>query len=126
MARRPTKTSKTKQGNKTRAKSKSKPKEPLLSGVSPQRRVDIFAIIFLLIGTLTLISLFTQTSGSCDRMVGQKPQPGYGMGRLHPAIGIDHHGRLDAFQKYGTLTRLSPERTVGIFLLFINLTAWFH
>ena len=126
MARRPTKTSKAKQGSKTRAKSKPKPKEPLLSGVSPQRRVDIFAIIFLLIGTLTLISLFTQTSGSVTGWWVKNLSLVMGWGVYILPLALIIMGAWMLFRNMEHLPRLSPERTVGIILLFVNLTAWFH
>jgi DNA segregation ATPase FtsK/SpoIIIE, S-DNA-T family len=126
MARRPTKTSKAKQGSKPKAKSKPKPKEPLLSGVSPQRRVDIFAIIFLLIGTLTLISLFTQTSGSVTGWWVNNLSLVMGWGVYILPLALIIMGAWMLFRNMEYLPRLSPERTVGIILLFVNLTAWFH
>jgi S-DNA-T family DNA segregation ATPase FtsK/SpoIIIE len=124
MARRPTKTSKAKQGSKTRAKTKSK--EPLLSGVSPQRRVDIFAIIFLLIGTLTLISLFTQTSGSVTGWWVNNLSWVMGWGVYILPLALIIMGAWMLFRNMEHLPRLSPERTVGIILFFVNLTTWFH
>jgi DNA segregation ATPase FtsK/SpoIIIE, S-DNA-T family len=126
MARRPTKTSKAKSGSKTKAKAKPKQKEPLLSGVSPQRRIDIFAIIFLLIGTLTLISLFTQTSGSVTGWWVKNLSLVMGWGVYILPLALIIIGAWMLFRNVEHLPRLSPERTVGITLFFVNLTAWFH
>ncbi|MBW6465377.1 MAG: DNA translocase FtsK [Brevefilum sp.] len=126
MARRPIKTSKAKSGSKTKAKAKPKPKEPLLSGVSPQRRIDIFAIIFLLVGTLTLISLFTQTSGSLTGWWVKNLSLVMGWGVYILPLALIIIGAWMLFRNVEHLPRLSPERTVGITLFFINLTAWFH
>jgi DNA segregation ATPase FtsK/SpoIIIE, S-DNA-T family len=126
MARRPTKTSKAKSGSKTKAKAKPKPKEPLLSGVSPQRRVDIFAVIFLLIGTLTLISLLTQTNGSVTGWWVKNLSLVMGWGVYILPLALIIIGAWMLFRNVEHLPRLSPDRTVGITLFFVNLTAWFH
>ena len=124
MARRPVKKSTAKQSSKTKARSKAK--EPLLASVSPQRKVDIFGIIFLLIGTLTLISLFTQSSGSVTGwwVTNLSMLIGWGVYVLPLALII--MGTWMLFRNMEQLPRLSGERTIGIILFFLNLTAWFH
>jgi len=124
MARRKTKKPKTQQRGKST--SKTKLKEPLLSGVPPQRRIDIFGIILLLIGTLTLISLFTQASGTITGWWVKNLSIGMGWGVYILPLGLIIMGTWMLFRNIETLPHLSVERIVGILLLFINLTAWFH
>jgi S-DNA-T family DNA segregation ATPase FtsK/SpoIIIE len=126
MARRTVKKSKAKQGRKPKAKPKSKPLEPLLSGVSSQRRVDIIAIILLLIGTLTLISLFTQSSGSVTGWWVKTLSVFMGWGIYILPLAMMVMGAWMLFRNLEHLPKLSAERTVGIVLFFLNLTAWFH
>ena len=124
MARRKTKRSKAQQRRKP--KSKPKQKEPLLSGVSPQRRIDIFGVIFLLIGALTLISLFTQTSGSVTAWWVKNLSIIMGWGVYILPLLLIILGAWLLFRNFEQLPYLTVERNVGILLLFINLTAWFH
>ncbi len=124
MPRRKTKRSKAQQRRKP--KSTPKQKEPLLSGVSPQRRIDIFGVIFLLIGTLTLISLFTQTSGSATAWWVRTLSTVMGWGVFILPLALILMGAWLLFRNIEKFPYLTTERTVGILLLFINLTAWFH
>ena len=124
MARRKTKRSKPQQRKKR--KSPPKQKEPLLSGVSPQKRIDIFGIIFLLVGILTLISLVTQTSGSVTAWWVNNLSIAMGWGVYALPLVLIILGAWLLFRNLDKLPNLSIERNVGIFLLFINLTAWFH
>ena len=62
MARRTSKQSKARKRTKKTTRANSR--QPVLAGISPQRRKDIVGIILTLVGLLTLISLFTQTNGS--------------------------------------------------------------
>ena len=124
MPRRKTKRSKAQQRRKP--KSTPKQKEPLLSGVSPQRRIDIFGVIFLLIGTLTLISLFTQTSGSVTAWWVRTLSTVMGWGVFILPLALILMGAWLLFRNIEKFPYLTTERTVGILLLFINLTAWFH
>jgi DNA segregation ATPase FtsK/SpoIIIE, S-DNA-T family len=124
MARRKTKKPKTQPRKKST--SKTKLKEPLLSGVPPQRRIDIFGIILLLIGTLTLISLFTQASGTITGWWVKSLSIGIGWGIYILPLALIIMGTWMLFRNIETLPHLTVERTVGILLLFINLTAWLH
>ena len=126
MARRTVKKSKAKQSSKKKASTRARPKEPLLSGVPPQRRVDIVGIILLLIGILTLISLFTQSSGSITGWWVQNLSKLIGWGIYILPFALMIMGTWMLFRNMEKLPRLSAERSVGIVLLFLNLTAWFH
>ena len=101
-------------------------REPILVSIPPQRRIDIFGIILLLIGLLTLVSLFTQATGSIT---------GWWVKNLSIAMGWDVYllplalagiGAWMLLRNMDKLPQLSAERIVGFLLFFINLTAWFH
>ncbi len=124
MARRKTKTSKAKQAKKTT--SRANPREPLLSGVSPQRRVDIVGIILLFIGVLTLISLFVQSGGSVTGWWVRNISRLIGWGVYLLPVALITFGAWMLFRNVEHLPRMSAERTAGIILFFINLTGWFH
>ncbi len=124
MARRTTK--KSKKSNRTKPSSGKNTRKPILAGIPPQRRIDILSIILLVIGLLTLLSLFTQSTGSIT---------GWWVSSLSKAIGWDVYllpialiglGAWMLLRNMEKLPKLSAERLVGILLFFFNLTAWFH
>jgi S-DNA-T family DNA segregation ATPase FtsK/SpoIIIE len=125
MARRKT-TKKAKPRQKRKTTSKSKPKILDLSGISPQRRIDIFAIFLVLVGFLTLISLFTQTTGSLTGWWVKNLSKAIGWGVYILPIALIGIGGWLLMRNFEKFPIISPERIIGIFLLFINLTAWFH
>ncbi|MBG0788578.1 MAG: DNA translocase FtsK, partial [Anaerolineaceae bacterium] len=124
MARRTSK--KSKSTKRTKTTSKQVKREPILSGISPQRRIDIFGIILLVIGLLTIVSLITSTAGSVT---------GWWVTNLSIAMGWDVFllpvvliliGGWMLLRNMDKLPQLSAERIVGFILVFINLAAWFH
>ena len=136
MARRSTKTStatqsrkskpKAKPGSKPKQKSKAKSQEHLLSGISRQKRVDIIAILLLLIGALTLISLFTQSSGRLTAWCVQSLSILIGWGVYIFPLVLMLFGAWILLRNHQRLPKLSFVRIIGIILITINLTAWFH
>ncbi len=136
MARRSTKTStatqsrkskpKAKPGSKPKQKSKAKSQEHLLSGISRQKRVDIIAILLLLIGTLTLISLFTQSSGRLTAWCVQSLSILIGWGVYIFPLVLMLFGAWILLRNHQRFPKLSFVRIIGIILITINLTAWFH
>lgn len=125
MARRKSKKTKSSQDSKKRT-SKSKPSKPIISGISPQRQIDIFAIIIVLIGLLTLISLFTQTTGSVTGWWVTNFSMAVGWGVYILPLMLIALGVWMLLRKMEQVPNLTPERVTGIILFFINLTAWFH
>ncbi len=124
MARR--KTSKASSKKNSRQSKKAKKNQPLLEKISPQRRTDIFAILLILLGGLTLVSLLTQTRGSITAWWVKVLGGVFGWGTyLLPIlwIGLGSWILLRSFERIPPLT---AERVIGIVLLFINLMAWFH
>jgi S-DNA-T family DNA segregation ATPase FtsK/SpoIIIE len=125
MARRKTtKKAKTKQTRKSSSRSTSKKID--FSAISPQRRVDIFAIILVLIGFLTLISLFTQSTGSLTSWWVRNLSKAMGWGVYIFPLALIGIGGWLLLRNFDKLPKISTERILGMLLLFINLTAWFH
>jgi len=125
MARRKT-AKKTKAKQPKKSNTKSTLMKIKLPNISPQRRVDIFAILLVLIGFLTLVSLFSQSTGSLTNwwITNLSKAMGWGVYLLPFAlIGMGGWFLLRNLEK---LPKISTERIFGMLLLFINLTAWFH
>ncbi len=124
MARRSSKKSTPSKLIKGRTKSASQ--QTFLSGISTQRRLDILAIFLVLIGLLTLISLFSQTPGSITGwwIIQLKYAMGWGT-YIFPLVLI-LLGIWILLRNIDSLPPLSTERLVGIILFFTNMTAWFH
>jgi DNA segregation ATPase FtsK/SpoIIIE, S-DNA-T family len=124
MARRSVKKSKARPS--TKAKTRPKPKDTLLERVSPHRQVDILAIVLLLFGALTLISLFTQSSGSLTGWWVNSLSRVIGWGVYILPLVLVILGAWMLFRNMERLPQLTTTRTVGIILFIINLSAWFH
>ncbi|MFW5714311.1 MAG: DNA translocase FtsK 4TM domain-containing protein, partial [Brevefilum sp.] len=124
MARRKTKkTASKKPGRRT---SQTKTQKPLLESISPQRRKDIFAILLILLGVLTLVSLLTQSSGSIIAWWVNVLGWVFGWGTyLLPILWIGIGGWI-LLRSFDRTPKMTAERVIGIVLLFINLLAWFH
>jgi len=124
LARRKTKKT---QLSKSRKKStKTKGENKFLSGISPQRRIDIFGIVMILIGILTLISLFTQTTGSVTGWWVTNLSIIVGWNVYILPIALIGLGAWMLLRNLDSFPQLSIERVIGIILLFINLAIWFH
>ena len=126
MARRTSKKTSVKKRTTKSKTNKQVQREPILAGIPPQRRIDIFGIILLVIGLLTLVSLFTRSTGSIT---------GWWVTNLSIAMGWDVYllplaligiGAWMLLRNMDKLPQLSAERVVGFLLFFINLSAWFH
>jgi DNA segregation ATPase FtsK/SpoIIIE, S-DNA-T family len=124
MARR--KTKKTKPINRSNQKSKHNSRKLILSKISSQRRTDISAIILIVIGLLTLISLFTQTTGSITEWWVKNLSQAVGWGVYILPLALITVGVWILLRNIDQVPPLSVERVVGIILILINLTAWFH
>jgi S-DNA-T family DNA segregation ATPase FtsK/SpoIIIE len=123
MARRSTKKTKSSRGSKSSNKGTRK---PLLANIPPERRIDIIGIILALIGLLTLISLFTQQTGSVTGWWVDNLSKVIGWGVYILPLALLILGLWLLLRNIEKFPELSLERLVGIFLFFINLTTWFH
>lgn len=94
--------------------------------ISPERKKDITGIIFLLVGVLTLLSLFTiQTgtiTGSWINLLGKI----IGWGRFILPFIFIFLGFWILLRNSNKLPKISTERVVGLILGFLNLLTWFH
>ncbi|NLN70023.1 MAG: DNA translocase FtsK [Chloroflexi bacterium] len=124
MARRSVKQSEA--GHRRKQKSKAKPQEHLLSKVTPQRQIEIFAILLVLVGLLTLISLFTQSSNQLTAWWVKNLSVLVGWGVFILPLAIILIGLWVLFKNLERIPKLSLVRIFGILLLFVNLTTWFH
>ena len=124
MARRKTKKSRTSRPQKKKTTSKSI--QPILSGIPPQRRSDILAVVILLVGLLTLISLFTQDTGKITGWWVNSLSKIIGWGVFIFPIGLMGLGIWILLRNNEKLQKLSLERLIGILLFFINLLFLFH
>ncbi len=123
MARR---TSKNTNVKKNKRKSQSRRNQNKVAAIVPQRRVDILAILFLSIGLITLLSLFTQTNGSFTGWWVENLKIGLGWGIFLVPVFLIPLSSWMLFRHQEKLPSLTPVKVIGLFLLFINITAWFH
>ncbi len=124
MARRTSK--KSKASKRKKISSSKQTSKPILAGIPPQRRIDIFGILLLVIGLLTLLSLFTQTTGSITGWWVRSLSIAFGWDVYLLPIALIGLGAWMLLRNMEKLPKLSAERLVGILLFFFNLTAWFH
>lgn len=124
MPRRTSKKSKTTKRRTT--KPKSKPKQSIFSGISRQRWTEILAIVLILIGVLTLVSLFSPSSGSITGWWTSNISKVVGWGVYILPFILIAFGAWFLLRNVVEAPELTTERIVGIILLFVNLTAWFH
>jgi S-DNA-T family DNA segregation ATPase FtsK/SpoIIIE len=123
MARR--KTSKPK-SRKTTKQTSRKPQKSNRPAFPPQRRIDIFGIILMVIGLLTLISLFTQTPGSVTDWLVTNFSIVVGWGIYFLPVILLVFGLWLLLRNIERIPNLSPERVVGAILLITNVLAWLH
>ena len=124
MARRTSK--KTTSKKRTTSKAKKQTPQSILAEISPQRRMDIFGIVLVVIGLLTLVSLFTQSTGRVTGwwVTNLSKAVGWGIYLLPLVlIGLGGWMLLRNVEKFPSL---SAERVVGILLFLLNLPVWFH
>ena len=125
MARRKT-GQKTKSKGRGKSNTRSLLKRINLPNIPPQRQIDIFAILLVLIGLLSFVSAVTQSSGSLTSwwITNLKKIMGWGAYILpFVLVGI---GIWLLMRRVERIPKISAERILGMILLFINLTAWFH
>ena len=124
MARRTSK--KTRSSKRPKSSPKKGPQQPFLSGITPQRRIDILGIFLALIGILTLISLFSQSPGSVTGWWAALLKKAVGWGVFILPFGFLGFGGWMLLRNLEKLPLFSAERLTGIIFLFLNLTTWFH
>ena len=112
---------KTTKSKSTRKKSApAKTRKPAFSGIPPQRRIDIFAIILLVIGTLTLVSLFTQSSGSVTGWWVRILSQGIGWGVYLLPLVLIIFGLWMLLRNIESIPNISPERVIGAIFSYLT------
>ncbi len=99
--------------------------ESLLSGLSPERKIDLIGAVLALIGLLTLLSLFSAGGGLTGLWIrGLKSLFGWGVYLL--PFGLLGLGAWLIARDVDRLPALSVGRIVGLILLFLDLIVLFH
>lgn len=124
MARRTSKKATSKK--RTSSKAKKQTQQPILAEISPERRMDIFGIVLLVIGILTLLSLFTQSSGKITGWWVANISKAIGWGVYLLPLALIGLGGWLLLRNVDKFPSLSTERVVGILLFLLDLPIWFH
>lgn len=125
MARR-TQRKTTRRKKSASSKQKRQNRQPILTRISPQRRMDVFGIILVVIGLLTLVSLLTQSSGRVTSWWVSNLSKVFGWGVYLLPLALIGLGGWLLLRNVDKFPSLSTERAVGILLFLINLPVWFH
>ncbi len=121
----------------TRSRSAGKPKTtaprkkvstpaPAPKPLTAERKVDIAGIILLVIGLLTLLSLMTSLSGGLTQAWGSFLHRWIGWGAYALPLVLLLIGAWFLLSKMERFPGVSPERIIGIMLIFFNLITFFQ
>jgi S-DNA-T family DNA segregation ATPase FtsK/SpoIIIE len=106
---------------RSRARARSR---PVLTGLSPERKIDLVGILLALAGLLTLLSLFSPTRGSVTGWWVGILMQAVGWGVYILPLGLLLIGLWMVLRNIERLPQLSLERVVGLVLLFFNILIW--
>lgn len=112
----------------SRKSKKGYPQAPKLifKAIPKARRLDIFGIFLVLVGVITLLSLFDKTSGSFTNWWVKILSQAVGVGVYVLPLILIISGVWLLLRHFNKMPHPSLERSFGITLLFINLLAWAH
>ena len=99
---------------------------PVLTRISPERKIDLVGILLSLVGLLTFLSLLSSTHGTVTGWWDEVLSQGVGWGVYLLPVGLLGIGLWLVLRNIERLPQLSLERIVGLVLLYINLLAWMH
>ena len=88
--------------------------------------MDIIGIITSVVGLLTAISLFSKDTSAITGWWAKALYNSVGWGAILLALGLITLGLWMIFRNSEKLPQLSPERILGILLIFGNLTVWIN
>ena len=94
--------------------------------LSPERKLDIFGVTLALAGLFTLLSLLSSQRGLLTQLWVDLLIQIAGWGAYLIPAALILIGLWLVFRNIERLPLLSPERLVGILLLYINLLSWIH
>ncbi len=99
---------------------------PILTTISPERKIDLLGIILALLGVLTFLSLISiNRSGLTGWWVDGLSRL-FGWGVFALPLAFVTVGLWLVFRNIERLPLISVERVVGIILLYVNLLTWLH
>ena len=100
--------------------------QPVPSGLSLDRKLDLVGVILVFIGLPTLLALFSATrsasTGNWLKLLGQV----FGWGAYIFPVALILVGLWLILRNFEHIPRIAIERLVGLALLFVNLLADFH
>lgn len=112
--------------SRSTASKKVIPQKSVIRSISPERKVDIVGIIMVVIGVLSLLSLFTANTGVITSWWVKVLSIGIGWGAYVLPVVLIVFGFWLLLRNINRFPQVSTERVVGLFLGFINLLVWFH
>ena len=98
----------------------------LLSNLSPERRIDLIGVVIALFGLLIMLSIFSYNRGTTTNSWMDMLGIIFGWGVYILPFALLILGIWLIARNVERLPKLSPERAVGIVLLFINLLVILH
>ena len=96
------------------------------SGLSVDRKLDILGIVLALGGILSVLSLMSVSNGSITASWELLLSRAFGWGKYLFPFGMLAAGLWLILRKFERIPQLAVERLAGLFLLFLNVLAWFH
>lgn len=99
---------------------------PATAVISTERRIDILGIILIVIGVLTLMSLFASNSGKLTDIWKNFLLKIMGWGAFILPISFVLFGMWLLLRNLQKFPQISGERILGFILGYINLLTWFH
>ncbi len=98
----------------------------ILGKISPERKVDVAGVVMVLLGLVTLLSLFSANHGGLTGSWVGLLAEAFGWGVYLLPLGLVVLGAWLVARNVDRLPELNIERIVGILLLFIGLLVAFH
>jgi S-DNA-T family DNA segregation ATPase FtsK/SpoIIIE len=99
---------------------------PIPEPLSTERKIDIAGIIFIVIGLLTLLNLMTSLSGDLTKVWAGFLHRWIGWGAYALPLVLLLIGTWFLLSKMDRFPGVSPERIIGIILIFFNLITLFQ
>jgi DNA segregation ATPase FtsK/SpoIIIE, S-DNA-T family len=94
--------------------------------ISPERKLDILGIVVALVGLISLLSLISTERSSVTGLWVSILFRTAGWGAFILPLAFIFLGLWLVFRNIEKLPLLSPERLLGIILLYVNLLTWMH
>lgn len=107
-------------------KRKSAPERTPYFSISPERKLDIFGVILVLAGLISLISLFSGDSNKAISWISTILKWMVGWGVLAIPIGLIAGGLYMVLRRIEKLPRLPFEQISGLVLLYLNILIFLH